>query len=294
MLLRYPETSHRDWDILLHTPPGVVSTQEHSQIVPLLDGWASALNESSYALPNLSLPLRPIWITPASTLFPKFPSESRAFFPVVCVSASRQVQEGVDRRSGGFVYIQGSGNDHELWGMGLTPEISWEHRKLIMSTGQSEMEAVVASCASSAHGTNKARRPSAVGRVNGRILLCSTADIIAESKDQLHQTLEIPVVVTFLVLSSHAKWNDVSMVGNPRVQYISAPEGKNGRTFIQTVLPRSMDFIQTQLTQGRSVCVACDTGKDLSVGVALAALSRYFDEDGKFLKSNTQNNTLDK
>ncbi|KAJ3842692.1 hypothetical protein F5878DRAFT_697254 [Lentinula raphanica] len=149
-----------------------------------------------------------------------------------------------------------------------------------MSTGQSEMEAVVASCASSAHGTNKARRPSAVGRVNGRILLCSTADIIAESKDQLHQTLEIPVVVTFLVLSSHAKWNDASMVGNPRVQYISAPEGKNGRTFVQTVLPR------------RSVCVACDTGKDLSVGVALAALSRYFDKDGKFLKSNTQNNTL--
>ncbi|KAJ3819139.1 tRNA A64-2'-O-ribosylphosphate transferase [Lentinula raphanica] len=329
MLLRYPETSRRDWDILLHTPPGVVSTQEHSQIVPLLDGWASALNVRDHCFPCSRLTLKSsgsgiflrlaksifttstskyhflnvlasvcidsnfkIWITPASTLFPKFPSESRAFFPVVCVSASRQVQEGVDRRSGGFVYIQGSGNDHELWGMGLTPEIFWEHRKLIMSTGQSEMEAVIASCASSAHGTNKARRPSAVGRVNGRILLCSTADIIAESKDQLHQTLEIPVVVTFLVLSSHAKWNDASMVGNPRVQYISAPEGKNGRTFVQMVLPRSMDFIQTQLTQGRSVCVACDTGKDLSVGVALAALSRYFDEDGKFLKSNTQNNTL--
>ncbi|KAJ3766582.1 initiator tRNA phosphoribosyl transferase [Lentinula raphanica] len=304
MLLRYPETSRRDWDILLHTPPGVVSTQEHSQIVPLLDGWASALNESSYALPNLSLPLRPasitsstslpppIWITPASTSFPKFPSESRTFFPVVCVSASRQVQEGVDRRSGGFVYIQGSGDDHELWGMGLTPEIFWEHRKLIMSTGRSDMEAVVASCASRAHGTNKARRPSAIDRVNGRILLCSTADIIAELKGQLHQTFEIPAVVTFLVLSSHVKWNDASMVANPRVQYISAPEGKNGRTFVQTVLPRSMDFIQTQLIQGRSICVACDTGKDLSVGVALVALSRFFDEHGKFLESNTQNNTL--
>ncbi|KAJ3726981.1 tRNA A64-2'-O-ribosylphosphate transferase [Lentinula raphanica] len=331
MLLRYPETSRRDWDILLHTPPGVVSTQEHSQIVPLLDGWASALNVRDHCFPCSCLTLKSfgsgiflrlaksifttstseyhflnllasastdsnfkIWITPASTSFPKFPSESQTFFPVVCVSASRQVQEGVDRRSGGFVYIQGSGDDHELWGMGLTPEIFWEDRKLIMSTGRSDMEAVVASCASRAHGSNKARRPSAIDRVNGRILLCSTADIIAELKGQLHQTFEIPAVVTFLVLSSHARWNDASMVANPRVQYISAPEGKNGRTFVQTVFPRSMDFIQTQLIQGRSVCVACDTGKDLSVGVALAALSRFFDEHGKFLESNTQNNTLDK
>lgn len=44
ILLRHTEKSHENWDISLHTPPGVVSSQEHSQIELLLDGWAKSLN----------------------------------------------------------------------------------------------------------------------------------------------------------------------------------------------------------------------------------------------------------
>ena len=39
------------------------------------------------------------------------------FYPVVCVSASRHVRDGLERRTMGFAYVQGSGDDHELWGM---------------------------------------------------------------------------------------------------------------------------------------------------------------------------------
>ena len=35
-----------DWDIHLYTPPGVVSTQEHSQMVARLDEWATRLRVS--------------------------------------------------------------------------------------------------------------------------------------------------------------------------------------------------------------------------------------------------------
>ena len=38
------------------------------------------------------------------------------FLPIVCVSASKHIEEGVERRSAGFAYVQGSGDDHELWG----------------------------------------------------------------------------------------------------------------------------------------------------------------------------------
>lgn len=39
------------------------------------------------------------------------------FFPVLCVSASKLVDDdngGIERRSG-YTYVQGSGDDHELW-----------------------------------------------------------------------------------------------------------------------------------------------------------------------------------
>lgn len=34
----------------------------------------------------------------------------------MCVSASRTVNAGTERRMEGFSYVQGSGDDHELWG----------------------------------------------------------------------------------------------------------------------------------------------------------------------------------
>ena len=55
---------------------------------------------------------------------------------------------------------------------------------------------------------------------------------------------------------------------------------------LQEVLPKSMVFIETNLSQGRNICIACNSGKDVSVGVSLTALQKFFDEDGNCLVSN--------
>lgn len=74
----------------------------------------------------MSLPLRPLWITPSTSSFPRLPTPDKAqFIPVICVSASKQILEGVERRSQGFGYVQGSGDDHELWGM-VSVGIFWK------------------------------------------------------------------------------------------------------------------------------------------------------------------------
>jgi hypothetical protein len=126
-------TAGTDTNLDLHTPPGAVSPHEHAQIAARLDIWAAALavsfpcrrtpllspiartQDSSYALPELARPLRPLWITPASSRFPYIASDV-SFLPVICVSASRAVNTGTERRMEGFSYVQGSGDDHELWG----------------------------------------------------------------------------------------------------------------------------------------------------------------------------------
>jgi tRNA A64-2'-O-ribosylphosphate transferase len=156
--------------------------------------------DSSYAIPELTRPLRPLWITPASACFPHVAPDA-SFFPIICVSASRAVDEGIERRTGGFSYVQGSGDDHELWGQvryyilldrsivmmvffcflsgeptdgqnydttsqGLTPQLFWRHRAELLSCSREELEAVVAKLVVAARET-EGPPPSRDGLLHG-------------------------------------------------------------------------------------------------------------------------------
>ncbi|KAF9243194.1 initiator tRNA phosphoribosyl transferase [Melanogaster broomeanus] len=227
-----------NWDTTLYTPPGVVSPQEHSQIERKLDAWASELAASFYELPNLEHPLRPIWITPATSSFPRLPAKGadRAFYPIVCVSASKQVMDGVERRATGFAYIQGSGDDHELWSMGLTPTTFWNNHDIVLRAGRSELPNLV------------------------RSLVTLSSDTHVCCSDNPERALRVVPI--------------------DRVSDARREEGQHH--FLNTVLPRSMHFVQSHLQRGRKVCIACDTGTDIGVGVGVAALAKYFHADGSF------------
>lgn len=129
---KFPSEIPLDWDTHLFTPLSSVSRQEHHQIQERVDEWAEGLavndhlgspmitpyprqQKSEYELPLLTKPVRPIWIDPSTTVLPTF-SESQSFIPLICLSASKQVRDGFERRQCGFTYVQGSGDDHEMWG----------------------------------------------------------------------------------------------------------------------------------------------------------------------------------
>ncbi|KAK7052804.1 tRNA A64-2'-O-ribosylphosphate transferase [Paramarasmius palmivorus] len=276
ILLKFPEeVDKQNWDVSLHTPPTSVSRQEHDQIEKLLPGWAVALNNSTYTLPKLSRPLRPIWITPASSTFPKFHGES-GFLPIICVSASKQMELGMDRRTGGYAYVQGSGDDHELWGMGLTPSVFWANQQTILSASRNEVSDVVASVVHNSKSNQEMGvPPTEISKVDSRLLLCALKDI------------RVGVGVAYVLLSHEEQFESeahVNLDERGTILRIFIPEGKKGQMhFLQVVLPRSMDFIQSCLSQGLPVCVACPTGNDLGVGIAVAALQKFFNSDGVFV-----------
>ena len=58
-----------------------------------------------------------MWVTPDSQSPPVVPTAEgeMAFLPVICVSASKLVEEGGVERRLGYTYVQGSGDDHEQW-----------------------------------------------------------------------------------------------------------------------------------------------------------------------------------
>lgn len=70
--------------------------------------------------------------------------------------------------------------------------------------------------------------------------------------------------------------------------YIPIVPGKKGQShFLQNILPLSMDVIGRALLESKDVCVACESGKDMSVGVVLAALQLYFGDDGSYISSKS-------
>lgn len=86
----------------------------------------------------------------------------------------------------------------------------------------------------------------------------------------------------------------------PEILHLFLDSGKKGQhTFLHSVLPQSLDFISyhlapkrpqqgeeeeegSQVDRGRNICIACESGKDASVGVAVAALQILFDEEGRY------------
>jgi len=92
---------------------------------------------SSYELPRLTKPIRPVWVTPTTIDFPAFDDDTQ-FYPIICLSASKVVQDGLDRREAGYTYVQGAGDDHESWSLGLTPSLFWRFKDEILNLPQDE------------------------------------------------------------------------------------------------------------------------------------------------------------
>ncbi|KAG0263492.1 hypothetical protein DFQ27_001744 [Actinomortierella ambigua] len=127
------------WDTRFHSLPSLVSRSEHAQIAERISGFADKLIRFTDLKPlvqRLSKPLRPLWLTPQSVLFAdNLPDYSTVdFLPVICLSASAIGQDGFEERDG-YLYVQGSGDDEEMWGKGLKPDIFWEHKDWILDDG---------------------------------------------------------------------------------------------------------------------------------------------------------------
>ncbi|KAI0825697.1 initiator tRNA phosphoribosyl transferase [Irpex lacteus] len=298
-----------DWDTSLYTPPGVISAQEHNQIEGKLQEWAVRLLHSTYEIPNLERPLRPLWITPASASWPQLPPvDQQRFYPVICVSASRQVNEGLERRTHGFAYVQGSGDDHELWGQGLEPSVFWKCKDRLLQADRPGLSNLVAQLVSMESSNAKrdysSNSPSPIARVQGRVMIGLSSDLsanfatpstsascrtayVAISGDATAQPQQASAAMTTdSTKISEAGTDTPESEEIATILTLHLLPGKRGQhQFLKSVLPQSLQFIDIQLARDSTsaICICCDTGKDASVGVALAALQLFFDDEGVYI-----------
>jgi tRNA A64-2'-O-ribosylphosphate transferase len=284
------DDQRQHWDTNLYTPPGIVGASEHSQIEALLDGWAESLQRSSYDLPALQLPLRPIWITPSTSVFPEFAIGNGAtFHPIICVSASQHVAEGVERRGAGISYVQGSGDDHELWGEGLNPTIFWAYKERLLSTPRTKLRetvrGVVKQSELSRLRDDYSQPPTPIDKIHGLLLLSAISDLPANFAEELPRRSD---KLAYVYIASQSDTDDAGRppASTGKLLRVNARPGKRGQgDFLRSVLPQSTSFIGGWLREGYNVCVCCESGKDFSVGVALAAMQLFFDDGGLLVDS---------
>lgn len=290
----------------LYTPPQVVSSSEHAQIAALLPSFVSGLR--SLDLPTSALssglkPLRPVWVTPESHL-PVTAGENTIFedfHPVICCTVSHHVAGGEVSEGG---YIQGAGDDTENWACGLTPSIFWNNQEALLSTPESGLPDAIAALI---QGTDASASTSAMW--TGCIGTCITPT----STVFIAPTTALPAVglqdENTVVIAIHSKTTDQrAWFTSPSRLDIGLGQHKLGSRNLRMALPQILEFAwQILSTNGDGeppksremetketprLIITCESGRDFSIGVALAILCLLFDRQGAVVSPSAASCTV--
>ncbi|KAI0166980.1 initiator tRNA phosphoribosyl transferase [Hypoxylon sp. FL1284] len=270
--------------LALFTPPDAVSRSEHAQIEARIPEHVAALRalglDAEDLRRQLGKPLRPLWVTQESPLAPT--DEVFANFrPVICCTSSRRVL-GAEMSEGG--YIQGAADDTENWALGLTPPVFWRHVDLLLSTPESDLPDLVRSLVAEHNAEVQTPVPKQVAP-------CLFVSSLPFADQPSPMTCRVAI---FSKTTDPSTW-----VKSPSLMEVGVGKHKLASRNLRLALPSISDFVQqfferatleadsadglvASSSEPRMVLVACETGKDISVGVALALLCQHFDNDGSF------------
>ncbi|KAF2715179.1 hypothetical protein K504DRAFT_421695 [Pleomassaria siparia CBS 279.74] len=265
----FPDTGPHE----LHTPPQAVSASEHAQIEKRIDSFVTQFLEiCAPNIPDLrqriQKPLRPLWVIQSSSI-PETPPSFPEFHPVVLCTASRRVHGNEGSEEG---YIQGAADDQEAWSHGLTSKLFWSNKDKILNTNEDELPDLIASLITDDKGPDAAP-----------ILISPTTRLFVSSS----QNVDISSFETIISCAPSPLTTTNPAYLNKNYLHLPCGTGKLGSRDLRTQLSRLPAFFTALPEDIGNILVCCPTGKDLSVGVALAILCSYTDENGGISNANS-------
>ncbi|KAG8862611.1 hypothetical protein FRB96_001170 [Tulasnella sp. 330] len=258
------------FDTELHTSTNAVSRSEHSQIEERLDRWTSKLCESVFDLPQLSRPLRPVWISTASTIIPQF-EDDLDFHPVICLSASEHVENGVERHNG-YCYVQGSGDDHESWSKGLTPMMFWRNVETVRRATPETIATIVQDIVDS-HSDATASPFKHLTPITKAHCMISLG---------IPKSSEVEPSKAMILISPLPTCIEPITSPQPRLLSLVIPAGKAGQLDLMKALTRAIAFVKLHLDAGTTVDIVGADPSDVCTGVAMAVLQALFNDAGDY------------
>ncbi|KAG6303209.1 hypothetical protein E4U09_000694 [Claviceps aff. purpurea] len=305
----------------LFLPPHLMAST-HAQIMALIPGFVQALRDLKLeALPVLTKPLRPFWVTQESSLLPPEDDDDNKnndnnnnnndiddskdspqhqqqgqeqqqqqaheqeqqqeqeqqgtifqdYHPIICLTASRRILTSEIDSQG---YIQGAADDTENWAHGLTPDLFWAHSESLLSTPDAQLPELIASLLERDQMERREQQSVDLVRLTSVISVCALPLGAPGRTDG-----EVCHVVLVEGVTPKDTW-----IRAPNYMEIGLGKHKTASRNLRLALPEICAFVRAFLERGqdRQVVVACESGRDTSVGTALALSCYLFDEQGQF------------
>ncbi|GAM86710.1 hypothetical protein ANO11243_047290 [Dothideomycetidae sp. 11243] len=268
----------------LRTPRDVVSESEHAQIEARLDGFVRDLKGLEIDITGVKLdrPLKAIWVTQATVGqldgALRAAREEEMYPLVLCTASGNDVRE----TEGDYDYVQGAADDAEAWACGLKPDVFWNNIEPLMACdedGLPDMIVALVEKAASIHGQRSGQAAP--------VRILPTNSIWVGTGTESEQDWDIVIDLRQGQVVSPACEKSTNQPESPRRKTIFAPleHGKLGSRALRRVLPTILGDVEAALAtkpESRTL-VVCDTGKDHSVGVALAILCLFTHSDGQIM-----------
>ncbi|KAL8418351.1 hypothetical protein RB594_001815 [Gaeumannomyces avenae] len=225
-----------------------------------------------------------------------------AFHPVICCTSSRRVAGAEMSESG---YIQGAGDDTENWAHGLTPPVFWANAARLLAAPEAELPSLIRGLVAEAPPVDAAAAAAAVRHLTPFLSVsalpvpadhdapaaaAAAATALPEPRTTTTTTTTTHLTISLLPRVTKAE----TWAKSPTTLEVGLGKGKIASRNLRQALPDICAFVQKAAAaaaaaqEGGSaasvrVLVACESGRDVSVGVALALACRCFDDRGDVL-----------
>lgn len=241
-------------------------------------------------LENEEIVLRPIWIHPGSKhnidtftgdVVPWTGFSHGAFqtgkeplvFTVCCCSCSYQCQDGTNKKSG-YTYVQGAADDHELWSNGLEAVDFWKNVEYFSNLENTDAEISFYIAENITGKRSLQEHELKYEKITEQVYIGISGPV-----DALPQNFKLWIRCG--AASEEAKENSDPQVIHfyPGLKSNEKKSGKNLRVALIEIVPlvEKILFDNSGAPELKNtVLITCDTGTDISAGIALAIIAKSF------------------
>lgn len=172
-------------------------------------------------------------------------------------------------------YIQGAGDDSESWSHGLTPNVFWRYRAHLLTAVEEDLPDLVQRLIITAkdHGFAQSHATK----------LASTSLYIGTLSSAVQAELSYDGIVICGGTAPSKPIRETKDDTRTRTLDLLCGDGKLGSRALRSQLLHIPPFVASLPDYGLApkILFVCPTGKDLSVGIALAVLCLFFDDNCK-------------
>ncbi|KAG8532230.1 uncharacterized protein KY384_003871 [Bacidia gigantensis] len=271
-------------------PDDILSAEEAEAIKSAIPAIIDDAKQLHLDIPKLrtllTRPIRPIFIDPSTALPTTNALSRQSHHTIACLMASNAHSAPLTAPSSS--YLPGAGDDEDNWSLSLTPAQFWTHQPSLRSAASTSPAAVtetITTIIKTPETSPRSLKPATIDHTH--LTIGTTALHAAPKVLQLLDPFDVIIVCNDDPGLSASQHRLVARGVEPNLIEMGLKDGKLGAR----VLRKRLHLVEKALMKVEArmprILVTCSTGRDLSVGVALAIWCLFYDRGDAFIRGGT-------